>query len=110
MSDPLNERLNRILPRVISDEFLSGSGIGNVWVNALRMILIPLVVSLLISVVGSVPDVRSTGRLALRAMRRNRRNLRQVRLQNDSGLRSSLPGELIGRRSWDRGRRRGCRR
>ena len=29
MSDPLNERLNQILPRVISDEFLSGSGIGN---------------------------------------------------------------------------------
>ena len=29
MSDPLNERLNKILPRVTSDEFLSGSGIGN---------------------------------------------------------------------------------
>lgn len=29
MSDPLNERLNHILPRLISDEFLSGSGIGN---------------------------------------------------------------------------------
>src|SRR5947209_11284518 len=29
MSDPLNERLNKILPRVISDEFLSASGIGN---------------------------------------------------------------------------------
>ena len=29
MSDPLNERLNKILLRVISDEFLSGGGIGN---------------------------------------------------------------------------------
>ena len=29
MSDILNERLNKILPRVTSDEFLSGSGIGN---------------------------------------------------------------------------------
>ena len=29
MSDPLTERLNQILPRIISDEFLSGSGIGN---------------------------------------------------------------------------------
>jgi Domain of unknown function (DUF1788) len=29
MSDPLNERLNKILPRIISDEFLAGSGIGN---------------------------------------------------------------------------------
>ena len=28
MSDRLTERLNQILPRVISDEFLSGSGIG----------------------------------------------------------------------------------
>jgi hypothetical protein len=29
MSDPLNERLNKILPRLASDDFLSGSGIGN---------------------------------------------------------------------------------
>jgi hypothetical protein len=29
MSDRLNERLNKILPGVISNEFLSGSGIGN---------------------------------------------------------------------------------
>ena len=29
MSDTLNERLNKILPRVTSDDFLSGSGIGN---------------------------------------------------------------------------------
>ncbi len=29
MSDPLDERLNKILPRVISEEFLSGGGIGN---------------------------------------------------------------------------------
>jgi hypothetical protein len=29
MSESLNERLNKILPRVITDGFLSGSGIGN---------------------------------------------------------------------------------
>lgn len=29
MSDPLNDRLNKILPRVISDDFLNGRGIGN---------------------------------------------------------------------------------
>lgn len=29
MSNPLNERLNKILPRIISNEFLNGSGIGN---------------------------------------------------------------------------------
>ncbi len=29
MSDVLTKRLNQILPKVISDEFLSGSGIGN---------------------------------------------------------------------------------
>lgn len=29
MSERLNERLNTILPRLISDEFLSGRGIGN---------------------------------------------------------------------------------
>jgi hypothetical protein len=29
VSDGLNERLNKILPRVIADDFLSGRGIGN---------------------------------------------------------------------------------
>ena len=29
MSDSLNERLNKILPRIVSDDFLSGCGIGN---------------------------------------------------------------------------------
>ena len=29
MSESLNERLNKILPRIISDDFLGGSGIGN---------------------------------------------------------------------------------
>ena len=41
--------------------------VGSLWINALRMTLIPLVVSLLISVIASVPDARSTGRLGLRA-------------------------------------------
>ncbi len=42
--------------------------VGSLWVNALRMTLIPLVVSLLISVIASLPDARSTGRLGGRAM------------------------------------------
>jgi proton glutamate symport protein len=42
--------------------------IGNIWVNALRMTLIPLVVSLLISVIASVPDARTTGRIGMRAL------------------------------------------
>lgn len=29
MSDNLNDRLNKILPRIISDDFLQGNGIGN---------------------------------------------------------------------------------
>lgn len=29
MSDTLNERLNRILPRITADDFLNGSGLGN---------------------------------------------------------------------------------
>ena len=29
MSDVLDERLNQILPKITTDEFLSGSGIGN---------------------------------------------------------------------------------
>jgi len=42
--------------------------VGNIWVNALRMTLIPLVASLLISVIASVPDARSTGRIGMRAL------------------------------------------
>ena len=42
--------------------------IGSIWVNALRMTLIPLVVSLLIGVIASVPNARSTGRLGIRAL------------------------------------------
>ena len=29
MSEPLHQRLNKVLPRIIADDFLSGSGIGN---------------------------------------------------------------------------------
>jgi proton glutamate symport protein len=42
--------------------------VGSIWVNALRMTLIPLVVSLLIGVIASVPNARSTGRLGIRAL------------------------------------------
>lgn len=42
--------------------------IGSIWVNALRMTLIPLVVSLLISVIAAVPDARSTGKIGVRAL------------------------------------------
>ncbi len=42
--------------------------IGTLWVNAIRMTVIPLVVSLLITGVASVADLRSTGRLGTRAL------------------------------------------
>jgi proton glutamate symport protein len=42
--------------------------VGSIWVNALRMTLIPLVVSLLIGVIASAPNARSTGRLGIRAL------------------------------------------
>jgi hypothetical protein len=29
MSDPLTDRLNQILPRITSDDFLQGKGLGN---------------------------------------------------------------------------------
>src|SRR5213082_1358752 len=37
--------------------------IGTLWVNAIRMTVIPLVVSLLITGVASAADIRSVGRL-----------------------------------------------
>src|SRR5438552_15611325 len=40
--------------------------IGTLWVNAIRMTVIPLVVSLLITGVASASDIRSIGRLGTR--------------------------------------------
>ena len=42
--------------------------IGAVWVNALQMTVIPLVVSLLITSVGSSTDAAATGRVGLKAL------------------------------------------
>ncbi len=42
--------------------------IGTLWVNAIRMTVIPLVVSLLITGVASASDVRSVGRLGARTL------------------------------------------
>ncbi len=42
--------------------------IGTLWVNAIRMTVIPLVVSLLILSVGSVNDVKEVGRTGARAL------------------------------------------
>ena len=42
--------------------------LGALWVNAIRMILVPLVMSLLITSVASFSDVRSVGRLGGRAV------------------------------------------
>jgi Na+/H+-dicarboxylate symporter len=42
--------------------------LGTLWVNAIRMTLVPLVVSLLVTSVAGVADVRSVGRLGARAV------------------------------------------
>lgn len=42
--------------------------VGTLWVNAIRMTVIPLVVSLLITGVASVADLRSTGQLGTRTL------------------------------------------
>jgi proton glutamate symport protein len=42
--------------------------IGTLWVNAIRMTVIPLVVSLLITGVASVSDIRAVGRLGMRTL------------------------------------------
>ncbi len=43
-------------------------GLGSLWLNALRMTVIPLIVSLLITGIASVADAASTGKLAGRAV------------------------------------------
>ena len=42
--------------------------LGALWVNAIRMTIVPLVVSLLVTSVASVADVRAVGRLGARAI------------------------------------------
>ncbi|MBA4073284.1 MAG: hypothetical protein C0497_15895, partial [Gemmatimonas sp.] len=42
--------------------------VGTLWVNAIRMTVIPLVVSLLITGVASMSDVRTVGRIGLRSL------------------------------------------
>ena len=42
--------------------------IGALWVNAIRMVVIPLIISLLFVSVASFPDVRSAGRVGLEAV------------------------------------------
>ena len=42
--------------------------LGTLWVNAIRMTIVPLVVSLLVTSVAGVADVRSVGRLGARAV------------------------------------------
>lgn len=42
--------------------------VGTLWVNAIRMTVIPLVVSLLITGVASMSDLRSVGRIGVRSM------------------------------------------
>jgi proton glutamate symport protein len=42
--------------------------VGGLWLNALRMTIVPLVFSLLVTGIASVADVAATGRLAVRAL------------------------------------------
>ncbi len=43
-------------------------GLGQLWLNALRMTIIPLVFALLVTGIASIADAAATGRLALRAV------------------------------------------
>jgi len=43
-------------------------GLGQLWLNALRMTIIPLVFSLLVTGIASIADAGRTGRLALEAV------------------------------------------
>eukprot|EP01035_Chromulina_nebulosa_P033989 gene33989-45539_t len=42
--------------------------LGQLWLNALRMTIIPLVFSLLVTGIASIADAAATGRLALKAI------------------------------------------
>lgn len=44
------------------------ASIGSLWLNALKMTIIPLVFSLLVTGIASIADAASTGRLALKAL------------------------------------------
>src|SRR5690606_8653685 len=55
------------LPGGVGTADLIGS-IGTLWLNALKMTIIPLVFSLLVTGVASIADAAATGRLALKAL------------------------------------------
>lgn len=50
------------------EHFASLEAVGTLWLNALRMTVIPLVFSLLVTGIASVADAASTGRLAVRSL------------------------------------------
>jgi Na+/H+-dicarboxylate symporter len=59
--------------RVSGSALLAGAAgmvepLGTLWVNAIRMILVPLIVSLLVTSVASFADARSLGRLGARTI------------------------------------------
>ena len=55
-----------IAPLIRAADFIAP--VGTLWVNAIRMTVIPLVASLLVTAVGSTGDVKSTGRIGGRTL------------------------------------------
>ncbi|HEX7947858.1 MAG TPA: cation:dicarboxylase symporter family transporter, partial [Phenylobacterium sp.] len=51
-------------PRVIE----SLEGVGGLWLNALRMTVVPLIFAVLVTGIAQVSDAAATGRLAIRAI------------------------------------------
>lgn len=52
----------------LTDAATTFESVGQLWLNALRMTVIPLVFSLLVTGIASVADAAATGRLAVRAL------------------------------------------
>ena len=51
-----------------AETFVVVEALGQLWLNALRMTIIPLVFSLLVTGIASIADAAATGRLALKAV------------------------------------------
>ena len=60
--------LGALLGILFGETMCSFKFIGDIWLNCIKMILVPLVTCMVVTAIGSQKDLRTLGRIALRIM------------------------------------------
>ena len=60
--------LGAVLGLLFGETMCSFKFIGNIWLNCIKMILVPLVTCMVVTAIGSQKDLSTLGRIALRIM------------------------------------------